>query len=105
MHFIKHDHFSFIQGLTDIYGNGIQKFVFDTCAESLGEAQCKARGLTTSSVFAVDGPNLSIGEELIALFAVGTAAFITVLAYEVIYLSASEVSNFLFVSIVSFGFH
>ena len=77
--------FSFIQGLTDIYGNGIQKFVYDTCVEAFGETQCKKQGFTTSSVFAVDGPNLSIGEELLAMFAVGTAAMIIVLSNEVLY--------------------
>ena len=83
--------FSFIQGLTDIYGNGIQKFVYDTCVEAFGEIQCKKQGFTTSSVFAVDGANLSIGEELLAMFAVGTAAMIIVLSNEVLYQSLSVI--------------
>ncbi|XP_063678644.1 phospholipid-transporting ATPase ABCA3-like isoform X4 [Bolinopsis microptera] len=76
--------FCFIQGLTDIYGNGIQRFVYDTCVGAFGEIQCKKQGFTTSSVFAVDGPNLSIGEELLAMFAVGTAAMIIVLSNEML---------------------
>lgn len=76
---------SFIQGLTDIYGNGIQKIAYDKCKEAFGEDTCARQGLSTSSVYTVDGPagSLHIGEELIALFVVGTFAFIVVLLNEV----------------------
>ncbi|KAL5263173.1 hypothetical protein ACHWQZ_G008548 [Mnemiopsis leidyi] len=78
--------FCFIQGLTDIYGNGIQKIAYDKCKEAFGEDTCARQGLSTSSVYTVDGPagSLHIGEELIALFVVGTFAFIVVLLYEVL---------------------
>ena len=78
------NYFSFIQGLTNIYANGIQKFVYDTCVDAFGEAQCKRQGFSSSSVFAIDGDNYSVGENLVALFAVGTAAFLLVLTNEVI---------------------
>ena len=76
---------SFIQGLTDIYGNGIQKVAYDKCLEAFGKAICAGQGLDTSSVYALDGPesSLHIGEELLALFVVGTVAFIVVLLNEV----------------------
>lgn len=76
--------FCFIQGLTNIYANGIQKFVYDTCVDAFGEAQCKRQGFSSSSVFAIDGDNYSVGENLVALFAVGTAAFLLVLTNEML---------------------